>query len=68
MHWDMRRIVASSHRDDSNKWSKTKLRKLIIQPEPIEVDFTHLILISDDIVTTELNADFIHVDSERSCG
>ena len=37
------RSLESSHRDDSNKWSKIGFGEEIAQVESIEVHFTHLI-------------------------
>ena len=41
-------LLESSHRDDSNKWSNIGLSVDIMQVVLVEVDFTHLIWISDE--------------------
>ena len=35
-------LLESSHRDDSNKWSKTGFSEETMNVESIEVDFTHI--------------------------
>ena len=40
-------LLESSHRDDSYKWSNIGFGDDMTQEESIEVDFTHLILISE---------------------
>ena len=40
-------LLESSHRDDSNKWSNIGFGEEMTQVESIEVNFTHLIWISD---------------------
>ena len=43
-------LLESSHRDDSNKWSNIGFAEEIIQIESIEVNFTHPILSSGNLL------------------
>ena len=45
-------FLESSHQDDSNKWSDIGFSEEITQVESIEVNFSHLILNSDDSYIT----------------